>query len=182
LPEYIAEDPVHVVVASEKPAIYDTRGNMVMPKQRRLWAKFQRGIAPGYAQQVALETFDFRKIHQGIERERWFGYYNSEFAQLQNNWTDEEHDRIVAKLDEQGYLRVEPKRLPAPWPAYDKLVPQGRRTVELVAEKIAATVAENGYDPAQVAAYERQNANRPEVLAALEAGVPDEEPEPLVVA
>lgn len=187
--EFIAEDPVHVVVSSEQPAIYDTKGRMVQPKTRKLFAKFQRGIAPQYAIDVALATFGFRKIHQvsigGPEfpREKWFGYYSSRDAQQQNGWTDEEHDLIVARLRELGYIEVEPVKATPPWPAYDKLTAQGRRTVEMVAEKIVATVQDLELDAATVAAYERQNLNRPEVLAALEQSVETEdEPDALVAA
>lgn len=180
--EFIAEDPVHVVVASEQPAIYDGRGNMVQPKRRRVYAKFVRGAAPVYAQQVALESFSFRKIHQGIARERWFGYYNSKDAQRQFDWTEEEHDLIVRRLTEQGYLEVQPKKVAPPWPAYDKLVTHGQRKIEHVVEKIVAKVTEDGYDPAAVVAYEQQNLNRAEVLAALAALTAEEEPEPLIAA
>ena len=173
--EFIAEDPVHVVIASEAPAIYDHRGRMVEPKRRKLFAKFQRGVAPSYAQKVALATFGFRKIHEGIARERWFGYYNSRDAQRQHDWTEEEHELIVQRLTELGYLTVEPEKLSAPWPNYDNL---------RSAEKIAAKVQEDGYDPALVLEYENQNKARPDVVAALEALLPaqDEEPEPLVAA
>lgn len=181
--EFIAEDPVHVVVASEQPAIYDGRGNMVQPKRRRVYAKFVRGAAPLYAQQLALETFSFRKIHEGIARERWFGYYNTKEAQHQFGWTDEEHDLIVNRLTEQGYLEVKPAKQAPPWPAYDKLVKQGQRTNEHVAAKIVEKVREDGYDAGVVAAYEAQNLNRPEVLAALAAiSVTEDEPEPLIAA
>jgi hypothetical protein len=183
--EFIAEDPVHVVVASESPAIYDHHGRMIEPKRRRLFAKFQRGQAPVYAQKVALSTFGFRKIHEGISRERWFGYYDSKAAQKQNDWTPDEHDRIVARLTELGYLEVQPEKAAAPWPAYDKLTVQGQRTVDKVAEKIVAKITEDGYDPAEVLAYEQQNANRDAVVAAVAALLPsveDGEPEPLVAA
>lgn len=179
--EFIAEDPVHVVVASEQQAIYDTSGRLIQPKRRKLFAKFQRGVASPAAIELALNTFSFNKIHQGIARERWFGYYNSREAQLQNNWSDDEHDLIVGRLVEQGYLEVVPVKALPPWPAYDKLVKQGQRSNEHVAQKIAEKVLEDGYDPALVAAYERQNLNRPEVLAVLEV-VKDEEPEPLLAA
>jgi hypothetical protein len=71
----------------------------------------------------------------------------------------------------------------APWPAYDKLVPQGRRTIEIVAEKVAVMTQDMGLDPEGVAAYERDHANRPEVLAALEALTQQKQPavEDLVV-
>lgn len=185
--EFIAEDPVHVAVASEQPAIYDVKGRMVQPKTRRLFARFQRGAAPQYAIEVALATLDFRKIHQTVgggefPRERWFGYYDSRQAQQQNGWTEDEHDRIVGRLRELGYLEVEPKKATPPWPAYDKLVAHGRRTTEMVVQKILERVSEDGYDPAEVAAYEAQNLARPEVLAALTLEVPEEESDPLIAA
>ena len=79
----------------------------------------------------------------------------------------------------QDYVVVEQARPVAPWPSYDRLTAQGRRTVQMVAEKIADTVRDNGYDPDTVAAYERQNLNRTEVLEALAglSGSTDEEPE-----
>ena len=57
----------------------------------------------------------------------------------------------------------------APWPAYDSLVPQGRRTIDMVAEKIVQMTHDSGLDPASVAAYEREHLNRQVVLDALEA-------------
>jgi hypothetical protein len=180
--EFIAEDPIRVVVASEQPPIYDGKGHMVQPKKRKLYAQFVRGAAPVHAQQVALTTFSFRKIHQGIAPERWFGYYNSKDAQRQHSWTEDEHDQIVGRLVELGYVQVEPIKLDAPWPAYDKLVVHGQRKIEHVAAKIAEKVLEDGYDVAAVVAYEQQNLNRPEVLAALSALSEEEEPEPLIAA
>ena len=79
-------------------------------------------------------------------------------------------------------LADEPVKLPPPWPAYDKLVAQGRRTLEMVVEKIKAQVDEAGYDPVAVIAYERENLNRPEVIAALEPQTADEPDVELVSA
>jgi len=82
-----------------------------------------------------------------------------------------------------AFWQFDRPRKDAPWPAYDSLVAQGRRTIDMVAEKIAATVTENGYDPAQVIAYEQANANRPLVVAALEQLTTPkvEEPEPALI-
>lgn len=83
------------------------------------------------------------------------------------------------------FVLYEPALVAAPWPSYDQLTAQGRRTVEMVAEKIALNVIENGYDPATVAAYETAHLKRPAVLHALAAltepavAVPDE---PLITA
>lgn len=78
------------------------------------------------------------------------------------------------------YVVVESVKLKAPWPKYDSLIPQGRRTLVMVAEQIAATAAQIGIDPETVRAYERANLDRPVVLAALD--VPVEEAEVLVSA
>jgi hypothetical protein len=60
--QFIAEDPVHVVVRNESPALIDAKtGRTVRLAQRRLFAKFQRGTAPEWAQKIALETFEFRR-------------------------------------------------------------------------------------------------------------------------
>ena len=182
--EFIAEDPVHVAVASEQQAIYDNKGRQVEPKQRRVFAKFVRGVAPEYAQKVALEAFSFRKIHEGIEKARWFGYYNSRDAQQQFGWTEAEHDLIVAKLRERGYQEVQPVRAPAPWPAYDALKAHGQRKIEHVVEKILAAITDLGVDPQVVLEYEKQNLNRQEIVDAitvLTAGE-ESEAEPLIAA
>jgi hypothetical protein len=71
----------------------------------------------------------------------------------------------------ENHVLVTAPKMQEPWPNYDKLIAQGRRTNDIVAEKIAARVAEDGYgedDIAVVVAYEKANLNRPEVLAVLE--------------
>lgn len=76
------------------------------------------------------------------------------------------------------YILVESPTVAPPWPTYDKLVTAGRRTTEMVAEKIAEKVVEDGYDPEAVAAYERTHLNRALVLDKLAGLVPEPEPEP----
>lgn len=63
------------------------------------------------------------------------------------------------------FLMVEKPQLAAPWPNYDKVKGggAGRTTAKVISEQ----VQELGLDPADVMAYERDNANREEVLAAL---------------
>jgi len=64
------------------------------------------------------------------------------------------------------YILVEAPRLAPPWPTYDSF--RGVRGLP-TAEAIAKRVQEDGYEVAEVHAYERQNQNRQEVLDALEA-------------
>lgn len=97
-----------------------------------------------------------------------------------------EDPKLRAKVEEmmlahpdhgRDFILVEQPKIPRPWPRYDELRVQGRRTVEMVVETIVAKVKEDGYSPEDVLAYERQNLNRPEVVEALEelARVPDED-------
>lgn len=171
--QWIAEDPIHVVVRNEQDAIYDTHGRLVQPKQRRVYAKFERGTAPAWAVDLARQAdLQFRAMpERGVTVQQWLSYYDVKQDQLRNGWTDEEVEEIVRRVDEVAHaaIRCEPPRLKAPWPAYDKLVAQGQRTIDKVAAKIAEKVQEDGYSPHEVVAYERQNLNREQVIAALEA-------------
>ncbi|MFA5052998.1 MAG: hypothetical protein WC565_03000 [Parcubacteria group bacterium] len=80
------------------------------------------------------------------------------------------------------YIEVEPVKVPAPWPKYDSLVKQGRRSIEMVAEQIVETAKLMGLDPETVLHYERGHLNRSEVIAALEELVAAPEAEEIVTA
>lgn len=73
------------------------------------------------------------------------------------------------------YILVESPRIPSPWGNYDEIVVRGQRTIDRVVAQICATVEDLGFDPAQVAAYERENLNRQEVLDGL-AKLAEQEP------
>jgi hypothetical protein len=81
-----------------------------------------------------------------------------------------------------AYWLYEQQAPAPPWPAYDKLVVQGRRTVEIVAEKIALMTLDMGLDPEAVLAYEREHLNRQQIVEALEGLVSAEEEEELITA
>ena len=184
--QWIAEDPIHVVIRNEEPALYDTQGRLVKPAQRRVWAKFRRGTAPKWANEVAKDHFDFRKMpERGVSAEQWLAYYDVKEDALEQGWTEEEQEAIVQRLGVVAHaaVPVEAPRMVAPWPAYDKLVAKGARTEEKVAEKVAEKIMEDGYDARAVLAYEQENLNRPLVVAAVEALlVPVEEPAETVVS
>lgn len=102
------------------------------------------------------------------------GVFDTVAAQQAEGWSDEQRELIEKKLLSlpdfgSTYILVELPRTEKPWPKYDDLRPVGRRTIKDVAEKIAEMTADLGIDPGMVVAYERENQNRPEVLAALEA-------------
>lgn len=184
--EFIAEDMVRVKIRSEIPALYDTSGRQVEPGKRRLYAQFERGNASRWAREQGLAAFGFDRMPEGTVPERWLCYYNSADDQKFRGWTDEERAEIERVLPTiHSVVLVERPKVAAPWPAYDKLTVTGRRTIEHVVEKITAAVTDLGLDPDAVVAYERENLNRPEVLAAMETlaeGEKEEEPEPLIAA
>lgn len=81
-----------------------------------------------------------------------------------------------------AYWLYEQQAPAAPWPAYDKLIVQGRRTAEMIAEKIALMTLDMGLDPEAVLTYERENANRPQVVEQLEGLIKAEEVEEVISA
>lgn len=95
-------------------------------------------------------------------------------------WTQDEHDMVVAAVEKQCRLTpeyvwlVEERKVPAPWPTFDD-VPAGK----------LATLAESLGLAAEALAYEKQNKNRKQVVndleAILAAGLPVVDPEPVEI-
>lgn len=133
-----------------------------------------------FGQQFRGLTYDENPLHR-------LSTFDSLYAQSVHNWTDEEREIVENKIrtgpgNGVDYIVVDTPRVPAPWPAYDNLKVVGKRTVEMVAEKIAETVSELGIDPDRVLAYERENDNRPAVIAAVENLKKDAPAEELIQA
>lgn len=175
--QFIAEDPVNVVVRVAQPPIIDpnTRG-VIQRGTRRLFAKFQRGTAPAWATKIGLALYEFRRQPQGVSPEQWLSFYDSIEEQQRNGWTDEERAEIEQKLlITDGVKLVEKPRVAAPWPSYDKLVAGSRPAPSRkeIVEKILAIIDEQGYDPQAVLAYESENKGRSEVMDAVSALLPE---------
>lgn len=176
--QFIAEDPIHVVCQNETQPLHDTSGRLVRPGGRRLYAKFERGVAPRFAQEIGLRVFEFRKMPEGgVTAEQWLAYYDSVEAQQRHGWTDDERTVIEAKLKTlDGVLVVERPRQPAPWPSYDEIVAsRGGLSSKQVVEKILATIDATGIAPAAVIAYELENRARKSIVAAIQELLPDDD-------
>jgi hypothetical protein len=157
---FVAQDPVHVVVRSEIAALHDTAGRQVAPKQRRLFAKFERGIPFKWALDAALELFN-APSRPNVPESRWFAFLDTLDWQRQQGLTDEETVVVEeALLTRPGIFQVFPAKLPAPYPGYDKF----KGGAKALAEKLV----EDGYDLDAAVAYERENKNRPSFVAAFE--------------
>ena len=155
---FISEDPVQHVVRTEIPAVHDTAGRMISPKQRRIVIQFQRGHAPMWVRELAVRTFEFRKRPEEIPVETWVSWYDSAEDQKARGWTDEERKAIEEYLvGAFATLHVEQPRVAKPWPTVDRLTVVGRRTAEDVAEKMASVAEEIGVPLGDVTAYVRDN-------------------------
>ena len=83
--QFLAQNPVHVVVRSED-AQYNAQGRKVKTLKRRVFAKFNRGIPP-WAVPIAEANFDFGYMPPERSVQEWCGFYDSE-ADLGNGWED----------------------------------------------------------------------------------------------
>lgn len=95
------------------------------------------------------------------------GVFDSEIAQLQNGWTDEQRIEVEEALRSHtlnGSMYIEVKDLPAalPWNGYDSVESP---------EQVLYIASLTNSDLAAVLAYERGSKNRPEFVQALEAEI-----------
>jgi len=152
---------------------YTPKGDLLAIRPK-IKAVFQHGTAPRWAiEQAKAAGMIVTGKPDGIDFQPYFSSYDTNAAAELEGWDAETKQWVEQRLlanpaNGSTYIRVEIPRLKPPWPAYDKLVAQGARTVDLVAAKIAAKVVEDGYDPAEVIAYEAENLNRPQVIEGLQ--------------
>lgn len=146
--------------------------------ERRVFAEFHKGGIPEWAMELAVDRFPMNGKPLDLPARMYLCAYDSEVAQQEHQWSDEERAMIEAKLRAQAdVIEILPPQTETPWPNYDKIVVHGRRKIEHVVEKVLEGIETTGVSKDQVLAYERQNLNREEVLAAVEAHDKVSEPE-----
>lgn len=163
-------------VVREEPPIYDSRGRLVHPGHRGISLTFVRGgVVPPHAQQEALARLRFTGLPDEVDPLTQICWLDTDLAAEQNGWSDQERSEVEDRLrswpDQTSFIIVAKPHVAAPWPRYDAIVVKGRRDISHVVEQILATIDATGVDPAAVLAYERQELNRPEVVAALEGKI-----------
>ncbi len=151
-------------------------------KKRGIMCNFIQGGLTPWELDAADKAFQHRGVAGDEDPRRRYSWYDPEVARHLSEWTDEEYEIVTKRLDEVcgrgDVIKVDKPRVKAPWPAYDKLK---AKPGQKVADAIATKVVEDGYDPELVILYERENRNRADVIAALEA-IPAEETEEVVAA
>jgi hypothetical protein len=163
---FINDDPVDVRVRS---ADRDDKGRLLRGGKKQLSAKFQRGAAPGYARKIGAETFVMTTRPPEVAAEDWLSAFDSNAAQEQWGWTDDERELVEQRLLEQRYLAVEPPKVEAPYPRYvEHRKVHGQRKIEHAIKDIVAAYEATGFDVDAAIAFERQEGNSDAVVAALE--------------
>lgn len=137
--------------------------------KRRIDAQFQRNLVSDEDFAVAFQSFHFpglpfsEETNSNVSPRYRVSVWDSEWAQLNEGWTDEEIDLMIEALRRDPGLGVDfvelaPTKAAEPFPNYDSLS----------VEKILEVVEIASIDPETVLAYERENANRKELLDALQ--------------
>jgi len=135
------------------------------------------GISP-WEKEDALKKLNFLGRTNDEDVANRLSVYDTEIQQLLRKWDDKTREEVDTALRSAvsfgtDFIEVEHPKAPVPWPNYPKI---------RSAAKIAGRVVEDGYDTNAVLAYELENENRPDVIAALHAINKEPEPEPLIAA
>lgn len=187
---YVSKNASLLVVIRNAKQIITAAGDPVQTVSR-LTAQFQRGNAGDRYTDQALSRLDFGVVPDALPVARKTGVFNTEQAQIDYGWSDEDRKFVEDALDrmqgnEAGFIRVEELKVEAPWPAIEKLRPHGRRTNDIAAEKLLEAAATFGADLDDLADYLKQeNWPAPVVDAVREhaaRGAVDETVEELVEA
>lgn len=119
----------------------------------------QTGLMPHEAE-LALRTFKFTGVPEGVNPLSTIGVWDSEAAAMQNHWSPSRHAAIcdrfrdLAEVYPTAIQVADDLRAPRPWPKYD---------IQDV-EEILNYQDVLGISAETVQRYEKENQNRPEIV------------------
>jgi hypothetical protein len=152
--------------------------------QTQLTAQFTIDLTTPEEKAIARQLWSFNGFYQEEdlvtirEPDYRISAFDTRLAQMEVGWSDEERETVeqalsaIAIRTPGDVLLIEEKRAEPPWPTYDTY--NGTRV------QFLKKLHEDGYELADVLAYERENQNRDEVVATLEQALeaePDTTPE-----
>ena len=169
-------------VRKETPTHLGPDGRMV-PGVRALQAEFSPDLRQDADITLAKSTFTFRgmPIHengQPVNPTYRISVFDSEVTALKEGWTEEEEALVVEELRNNGpigqmYVEVVPVPAEKPWNGYDELDD---------ADRILDLATAIHADLELVLQYERENANRGDVIAALQGALAEADEQIIVSA
>lgn len=130
-------------------------------------AQFNQGGLSPWEIDAALEHWgdNLAGLADGVDPRTRFSIFDTEWAQAEFQWTDEEREFAEQRLQTcpgrlgNEYIQVEDHKAPAPWPKYKQFHSP---------EAIVRFMREGGIDPELVLRFERENGKRDDVLEAVE--------------
>lgn len=152
------------VIKGEQTIIQGPAGPQMSILRDASIAMFEQGNVTPWEVERAAEVWgnDFKGVAEGDLPLKRISAYDTDIAAEINAWSPETKAAVERLLDAQqgsDYFRVDLPKLSAPWNTYDDIDD---------AEQIALITQATGHDVNHVIAYERENLDRPVVIAALE--------------
>ena len=143
-------------------------------------AEFKMGFLTPFERQLARERLQFAGgiiDRQNVDGSPYdyidlTGLFDTDWIEDDPALKAEVEKRMLANPgcgNPADFILVEQPKLPAPWPSYDQLTVHGQRKAKHVAEKNLEIAAATGVPIEDLVAYERENRNDPDVIAAYEA-------------
>lgn len=165
---------------------WDDRAQEKKVVQQGIIAVFEQGLLTEYEVLQGLEQLGpftglpiLEDDQVPVSPRKLLRVYDTDMVAQSDYWDDATKKQVEQfllnhALYGRDFIAVETPRLPAPWPAYPKLVAKNAAGMKDVVKKILAKIDEDGYAAAAVLAYEVENLNRPEIVAALQNHLPAE--------
>lgn len=150
------------VINAEHTLVQTPRGPEQVESRAPYIALFSQGGVTPNEVDLALERFQFKGLSERENPARRISVYDTDERAHLEGWTPEfkaEVEQALLKGQNADYFLVEQPKVAIPWNAYD--------TADV--EDIVPTAKLIGVSLDHVLAYERENGNRPEVIAELEA-------------
>jgi len=140
-------------------------------------AEFHQGGLTEWEQIVALESFDFSGLPEGVNPLSRISMFDTE-AYI-TRYPEDEQESMLIMIDKRlkqlsdtfpnEFIIVEKPAQPKPWPTFDENVLEDTKVDGHVVPGILTLQTLSGWSPEAIRLYEVENKNRPEVVEAMEA-------------
>jgi hypothetical protein len=165
--------------ASASPQIAEAYANgVVKVTQTALLAEFREGLMTPEERALCVQAWTFNGFYQEqdevtpVQPDYRLGLFDTIQAQALHGWSDDERRQVEEALERaalaepNSLIVVAVAKLPPPWPLYD--------VFDGSVNDLCRKIIEDGFAFESVLAYEEENQDRPEVVAALKQLIVDD--------
>ncbi len=135
-----------------------------VPQRAQVHAQFDNGGLLAHEEELALKTFNFTGLPEGVNPLTRVGVFDTEAYCLNHYENEKERTEMQAQIDQrlrelqprfpQQFIIVETPAAAKPWPSYDEDSPEDILKLQ---ERLA-------FDPSLVRRYEEENEGRAEII------------------